>query len=97
MSKICDACPIRKGCDWLSEMCRLSPREVARLRPDLISREAQAAAREARRKAQILALAKKNAHIIEAVRLRRIETAKLGFKKYDKRRKNSRRYWRQTA
>jgi hypothetical protein len=32
----CDNCLIRKGCDIFSEMCELSPREVVRLRPDLI-------------------------------------------------------------
>ncbi len=30
----CSHCPIRTGCDWLSEMCRLTPREVAQ-RPHL--------------------------------------------------------------
>ena len=33
---LCDTCQIRKGCDWLSEMCQLRPGEVAILRPDLI-------------------------------------------------------------
>lgn len=32
----CSICPIRTGCDWLSEMCRLTAAEVPILRPDLI-------------------------------------------------------------
>ena len=35
----CEICPIRQGCDWLSEVCRLSPRQLIRQRPDLISRD----------------------------------------------------------
>jgi len=38
MASQCDVCPIRLGCDFLSGLCRLSPREVARHRPDLILR-----------------------------------------------------------
>jgi hypothetical protein len=34
----CQFCPIRLNCDYLSGMCRLSPGEVARFRPDLIRR-----------------------------------------------------------
>lgn len=34
----CDHCEIRKGCDIFSVMCRLTPADVARLRPDLILR-----------------------------------------------------------
>ena len=36
MSDKCKTCQIRAGCDIFSEMCRLSPREVVRLRPDTI-------------------------------------------------------------
>jgi hypothetical protein len=32
----CDHCKIRTGCDWLSEMCRMTPRQVAK-RLDLIA------------------------------------------------------------
>lgn len=32
----CNVCPIRKGCDILSEFCLLTPREVATERPDLL-------------------------------------------------------------
>jgi hypothetical protein len=32
----CDNCPIRKGCDWLSEMCQLSARQLIKQRPDLV-------------------------------------------------------------
>lgn len=32
----CDFCPIRIGCDYLSGLCRLSPREIVTLRPDII-------------------------------------------------------------
>lgn len=34
----CDLCPIRVNCDFLSGLCRLTPAEVARLRPDLIAK-----------------------------------------------------------
>jgi len=48
----CDVCPIRTGCDWLSEMCRLSPREVVGERPDLIkpSRAEKLRRRDAQRR-----------------------------------------------
>ena len=36
MSTLCDRCAIRTSCDWLSEICRLTPAEVVALRPDLI-------------------------------------------------------------
>jgi hypothetical protein len=36
MATKCDHCPIRKGCDILSEMCRLTAREVVVARPELI-------------------------------------------------------------
>ena len=35
MKDKCDYCEIRRNCDWLAEMCRLSDREVAQ-RPHLI-------------------------------------------------------------
>lgn len=36
MPNKCDLCPIRSGCDWLSEMCRLTPREVAKTVPGVL-------------------------------------------------------------
>lgn len=36
MNDLCQHCPIRKGCDFLSGLCRLSPREVVAFRPDVI-------------------------------------------------------------
>jgi hypothetical protein len=33
----CDNCPIRTGCDYLSECCRLTPAQVVALRPDLLT------------------------------------------------------------
>lgn len=35
----CDRCKIRVGCDFLSEMCQLTPRQISRFRPDLISQD----------------------------------------------------------
>lgn len=32
----CDYCELRYGCDWLSELCVLTPRQVVTLRSDLI-------------------------------------------------------------
>ena len=37
----CDICPIRKGYDWLSEMCRLTVKEIPAIRPDLLTNAAQ--------------------------------------------------------
>ncbi len=86
----CRYCPIRVNCDYLSGMCRLSPLEVAQFRPDLITREGQ-------RKDHILKLAAQNEAVFTATRERRVRTARLGFRKYDKRVKDSRGYWRGTA
>lgn len=36
MADPCKYCPIRSGCDILSELCRLRPEEIPQLRPDLV-------------------------------------------------------------
>lgn len=82
---VCDTCPIRSGCDWLSEMCRLTAREVVRQRPDLIG------GGQMRNRMKYAAI---NAPIFAATRERQQATAALGFAKYDRRRRNARRYWR---
>lgn len=90
----CDTCPIRTGCDWLSELCRLTPAEVARLRPDLLTEDARIAAGKSRQLAAALANAKAMAPVFAATRARQIATASLGFKKYDRRLKGAKDYWR---
>lgn len=85
MASPCDFCEIRKGCDFLSGMCRLTAAQVARFRPDLIGGGQM---RNRMKWAEI------NAPIFAAKREEQQATASLGFAKYDRRRKNAKGYWR---
>lgn len=84
MADKCLLCPQRNNCDWLAAFCLLTDREVA-IRPLLI-------VGRQRSKKQERAIRK----LIEGNR-ERAGYARLGFKKYDKRRKPDnplRRKWR---
>jgi len=81
----CSLCKIRIGCDILSEMCRLTPREIVIHRSDLIGNG------QHRNRMKMAVL---NAPIFAATRARQQATAALGLGKYDRRRKHSRGYWR---
>lgn len=82
MTDLCSKCTNRKGCNWLAEFCLLTPAQIART-PRLIR------GRSAKQEAAIQRLVEMN--------YERAGIARLGFKKYDKRRKPDnplRRKWR---
>jgi len=97
----CDVCAIRVNCDWLAEMCRLTPSEVVRLRPELIRTPTRRQLEWQRKKERDRAFAKRmepidtliNDYIHNGGDLDRVKvlaqqqaTAALGFRKYDRRR-----------
>lgn len=61
----CDRCKIRKGCDWLSEMCRLTPGQVVTMRPDLIKDERRDKLRQQKRDHNARVRAKRRAEVPE--------------------------------
>lgn len=72
----CRHCPIRVNCDYLSGMCRLSPLEVARFRPELVSNAVRE--HQDRRRATY----RRNVTVARTVKSGR---RALGMKKYDRR------------